>query len=268
MRDPYPMRSAPQDQADGLRRMFAASRPRFVAVASNPHVAFAGVLLERLTTAFSTLGCKSLVVDAAESAPQPNELAALDLGACIEPLAAQVAYLAARGLPLRHVDARGSSEGLLHAVADAAPWADVIVVHAPASELSRLFSRRAIRPVLLAADHPTSVTHAYAAMKVLAGRNGLMAYDLLLSVDPASPRRDRIAAQLASCADRFLGTVLCDVARIDPASDVHDTPGAELLRLTHDLLATDDDLLTPLALHAATAAQPHSAWPAQAAPRN
>jgi flagellar biosynthesis protein FlhG len=254
MRDMTSMRFAPQDQADGLRRMFAAARPRFVAVASNPQVAFAGVLLERLTAAFATLGCKSLVVDAAENAPDPDELAALDLTNCIEPLSQQVAYLAARGLPMRHVDARGSCEGLLHAVADAAPWADIVVIHAPANELSRVFGRRAIRPVLLAADHPASVTSAYAAMKLLAARNSLMTYDLLLSVDPASPRRDRIAAQLNSCADRFLGAVLCDVARIDPASDVHDAPSAELLRLTHDLLAGDDEGVAT-ALHAQAAAQ-------------
>jgi flagellar biosynthesis protein FlhG len=267
MRDTYAMRSAPQDQADGLRRMFAASRPRFVAVASNPQVAFAGVLLERLTTAFATLGCKSLVVDAAENAPEPNELAALDLANCIEPLAQQVAYLAARGLPMRHVDARGSCESLLHALADAAPWADIVVIHAPATELSRVFGRRAIRPVLLGADHPASVTSAYAAMKLLAARNGLMAYDLLLSIDPASPRRERIAAQLNSCADRFLGAVLCDVAYVDPASDVHDAPGAELLRLTHDLLASDDEGVA-MAMHAQQAAAFTTAWPHAAVARN
>ena len=51
-----PSRTLPSDQADGLRRMFAGSRPRFVALASNPHVAFAGVLIERLTAAYTALG--------------------------------------------------------------------------------------------------------------------------------------------------------------------------------------------------------------------
>ena len=50
MRDSaFPSQPMPLDQADGLRRMFAARRLRVVAVASNPHVAFSGVLLERLT---------------------------------------------------------------------------------------------------------------------------------------------------------------------------------------------------------------------------
>jgi flagellar biosynthesis protein FlhG len=260
--------AAPGDQADGLRRMFAGTRPRFIAVASNPHVAFSGVLLERMTTAFATLGLKSVVVDASEQAPVPHELAMLELAACVEPLSADVAYLAARGLPLRHVDARGSSAGFLHAVADAVPRADVVLMHAPATDLSRLFSRRATRPVLLASDHPTSVTQAYAAMKLMAARNGLMSYDLLLSIDPASPRRDRIAEQLGSCADRFLGAVLHDWTAIDPASDVQDLPSAELLRLAHALLGADDDTLIPEPLASRTARQPSPAWPAAAAGRN
>jgi flagellar biosynthesis protein FlhG len=257
MRDSHFSRPQPLDQADGLRRMFGASRPRFVAVASNPHVAFSSVLLERLTTAFSLLDCKSLVVDACEQAPAPHELAMLDLAACVEPLSAEVSYLAARGLPLKHVDARGSSAGFLLALADAAPQADVIVVHAPASDLSRLFTGRALRPVLLAADHPRSVTQAYAAMKLLALRNGLMSYDLLLAADPASPRRGRIAEQLGSCADRFLGAVLHDAAVVDPASAVQEMPPADLLRVAHALLLPD---AAEGGMHAAPPL-PRSPWP-------
>jgi len=177
----------------------------------------------------------------------------VDLSACIEPLSTDVAYLAARGLPLRHVDARGSCVAFLQAAADAAPWAQLLVVHAPASELSRLVGPRALRPLLMAADHPTSVTQAYAAMKLLASRNGLMSYDLLLCCEPHSPRRERIAPQLADTADRFLGAVLHDWAVVDPASDVHDLPSPELLRLAHGLVRADDDApgLLPGALPAA-----------------
>jgi len=252
MRDFFSSRPQPLDQADGLRRMFGASRPRFVAVASNPHVPFCGVLLERLTSAFAALGHRSIVVDASEQAPAPNEMAMLDLAACVEPLSQDVCYLAARGLPIRHVDARGSSASFLQAVADAAPQADAMVVHAPASDLSRLFAGRALRPVLLSADHPRSVTHAYGAMKLLALRNGLMSYDLLLCADPASPRRDRIAEQLSSCADRFLGAVLHDAALVDPASDVNDIPSAELMRVAQALLA-QEDAWPPAAPHADSA---------------
>ena len=152
-------------------------------------MAFSSVVLERLTTVLGAMGLNTLVVDAADSSPAPHELAALDLRACIEPLSAQVSYLAARGLPLRHVDTRGSSAHFLDRLQAAAPQARVLLVHAGASDLARLFARRALRPVLLAADHPESLTHAYAAMKLLAQRCALMSYDLLLAAPPAGRAR-------------------------------------------------------------------------------
>jgi flagellar biosynthesis protein FlhG len=242
MRDFAHSSPQPLDQADGLRRLFGGgTRTRFVAIASNPHVSFAGVMLERLTAAFATLGLRSLVVDAAETAPEPHELAALDLSACVQPVSSHVCYLAARGLPLRYVNAHGSCASFLQEVADAAQGTDVVVVHAPASDLCRLFAQRVLRPVLLAADQPASVTHAYAAMKLVSGRTGLMSYDLLLAADEQSPRRERIAQQLAGCADHFLGAVVRDWAAVDPASDVRDAPSASLLRLAHGLLRADDE---------------------------
>jgi hypothetical protein len=252
MTDFYATRPQPLhalDQADGLRRMFAASRVRFVAVAENPHVAFSGVLLERLTAAFAAAGQHTLVVDAADASPAPHELAMIDLAACIEPLSAQVSYLAARGLPLRHVNTRGATDSFLCALIDAAPHVDLMLVHASASDLSRMFVRRAVRPVLLAADQPDSVTHAYGAMKLLARRNELMAFDLLLAASPQSPRRDRIAQQLASCADNFLGAVLHDWAAIDPACDVADAPTPALARLCEAQLRSEEEPMSDASWH-------------------
>jgi hypothetical protein len=219
--------NAVPDQADGLRRMFSGARTRFIAVAANPDVAFAGLALERLATACSAPQRDVLVVDAANAPAQ--DLARIDLALCIEPLAPHLSYLPARGLPLKHVDARGSCEGFLDAVSQAAPDAGVVIVHAPATELGRLFARRDVRPVLLAADHPASVTSAYANMKLLAQRHGLMAFDLLLVAAANSPRTPRIAEQLALTADRFAGAVLHDWAAIDPAAR-REMPAA-LLRL-------------------------------------
>jgi flagellar biosynthesis protein FlhG len=234
-------RTPPLDQADGLRRLFA-SRASFVAVAANPHVSFAGVMLERIATACAMLGRRVLVVDAADSAPPPHELALLDLPAGIEPLSPQVSYLPARGLPLRHVDARGTMANFLVALRDAAPAADAVIVHAGASHLSRLFATTTVRPLLLAADHPTSVTHAYAAMKLLVQRNGLMAFDLVLAAGDASPRRTRIAEQFARCADSFLGAVLHDWAAVDPAGDAQEAPPSALFALVAALLTDPQDL--------------------------
>ena len=44
-----------------------------------------------------------MVVDAGASSPPPNELAALDLAACIDALSPRVSYLPARGLPRAYV---------------------------------------------------------------------------------------------------------------------------------------------------------------------
>ncbi len=238
---PPPM---PLDQADGLRRLFAHAQVRFVPVVSNPHMAFGGVMLERLCSGFAEQGCHTLVIDAGENAPEPNEIAQVDLAECIETLSPEVSYLGARGLPLRYVDAQGSTAGFLNAVARVAPGADVVLVHASASELCRLFSRYEIgaqpnnrpRPLLLADDRPVSVTHAYAAMKLLTQRAGLLVHDLLLSAAPSSPRSERIAMQIATCADDFLGAVLRDWVQVDPASDPRSASTAALQRWVRDTL--------------------------------
>jgi hypothetical protein len=250
MREPL-SRSQPLDQADGLRRLFAHARVRYVPVVSNPNVAFGGVMLERLCTAFAEHGKHTLVVDASERASAHAEMALLDLSACIESLSPQVSYLAARGLPLRFVDANGSTHPFLQAVADAAPHADVVLVHASASELCRLFARggqlHPVRPLLLADDRPASVTHAYAALKLLTQRAGLVVHDLLLGAAPQSPRAERIAMQLATCADDFLGAVLRDWVQLDPASSAHEPATPALRRLVREMLKAEapDDTLTP-----------------------
>jgi hypothetical protein len=233
-------RSLPLDQADGLRRLFAHARVCVLPVVSNPHVAFGGVMLERLCTAFAEQGRHTLVVDAAEQASAHSEMALLDLAECIEPLSPQVSYLAARGLPLRFVDSTGSTAGFLRALTEAAPACDVILVHASASEHCRLFARSAgfegVRPLLLADDRPASVTHAYAALKLLTQRAGLIVHDLLLGAAKHSPRSERIAMQIATCADDFLGAVLRDWVQIDPACDAAEPPSPELRRLVREQL--------------------------------
>jgi hypothetical protein len=237
MRDPV-SRPMPLDQADGLRRLFAHGGTRFVPLVSNPHMAFGGVMIERLCAALAEHGRHTLVVDAGERAGAATDLALVDLPACVEQLSASVSYLAARGLPLRHVDARGHAGGFLHAVADAAPQADVVLVHAGAAELGRMFARsdEAVRPLLLADDRPASVTHAYGAMKLLVQRAGMAVFDLLLGAAEHSPRSERIAMQLATCADDFLGAVLRDWAQVDPASEVSEPPSTALRRMVRERL--------------------------------
>jgi flagellar biosynthesis protein FlhG len=222
----------PRDQADGLRRMFAAAEGRIVPVVANPHVEHHGALLARLAGVFAEQGLNTLVVDAADTAPEPGELAFIDLGACVEMLAPQLGYLAARGLPMQHVDTHGSCASFIPRVMNVVADVDVVVLHADARVLARTLGQRELRPVLLASSHGESVTHAYAAMKLLVQRLGLMSYDLALPVSRArTPSPRQIAERLADCADRFLGAALHDWAAIDPNLALVDACGPELMRL-------------------------------------
>lgn len=236
MRDFYAnSAAAPFDQAEGLRQLFAGrghSRRQVIALAANPHVAFSALALDRIATTLSGLGRQVLVVDAAASAPAPHELARLELAAGVEPMMPGVAYLPARGLPLQYVDTRGSAARFVEALLDAVPTADVVLLHAEAGELARLLTRRDARPLLLAADHPESLKHAYASCKLLMQRTGLATFDLLLAASSRSPRLLNIVASLRGCADSFLGAIVHDWALVDPAwaevvsADGEDAPRA------------------------------------------
>lgn len=241
MRDFYASsRPGPLDQADGLRRLFAGRRRQVMPLVANPHVPFSGLVLDRLAAVLAAQGLQVLVVDAGATSPPPHELSGVDLAACVERLSSRVSYLPARGLPLSYIDTRGSAAGFIDAVQLAAPQAEVLLLHAEGPELARVFRRRAARPLLLGADHPESIKHAYANLKLLAGRCELMTFDLLLTASPMSPRAAAIAASLAGCADRFVGATLLHTALIDPAGDLADAPGADLAPLLAAQLALDE----------------------------
>ena len=230
----------PLDQAEGLRRMFARQQRRYFTLVSNPHVRHSGVAVERLTAALSLLGLRSLVVDAGETSPPAPEAAALDLAACIERLTPRVSYLPGRGLSRRYVDTHGSSASLLEEFKRVAPRVDVVLVHAPAPELARLFTQRSARPVLLASDQPESVKHAYASLKLLSKRSGWMSFDLLLLSAGQPARYSRIADSVSSCADELLSAALHDWAALDPKGHASEPPSPELMRLVVAQLELDD----------------------------
>lgn len=225
------------DQADGLRRMFAAApRQQIVPVVANALADCAPAVLERLSLAFAELGAHALVVDAADSAPMPHELVDIHLGSCIERLGSQVSYLAARGLPRRYVNLRGSSESWLGELEQSAPWADVILMHASAADLSRMLGQREVCPVLMAGTESASLTDAYASMKLLSQRMKLVVFDLMVGVTHRQRRADRVAERLGTCAENFLGAMLRAHATVDLDEPLNRPVSPVLSRLAADQL--------------------------------
>ena len=233
-------RPQPLDQADGLRRMFAGRRRRVLPLVANPFVAFSGLVLDRLGAVLAGQGREVLVVDAASASPPPHEMAALELSACIERVGQRLCYLPAAGLPMAYVDTRGCAGRFIDALQAAAPQAEVILLHADASDLARILKRRAARPVLIGADHPNSIKHAYAGAKLLAQRCSLMTFDLLLAASPQSPRAAAITQSLAGCAETFLSAMLCHAALIDPAEEASAPADEALSELLAAQLALDE----------------------------
>jgi flagellar biosynthesis protein FlhG len=244
---------AANDQAAGLRRLFGSARKRFIALAHNEQVTQASLVIDRLCDAAAAVGLHTLVVDAADSAPAPHEMALIDLPSCVETVSDDVWYLAARGLPIRHVDTQGRCTAFLEALEHAAPQADLVMVHAGTVDLARLFAGQRLRPLLLGADTPRAMTEAYASLKRLALRPGWLAHDLLIVADPDGPRTERLGESLAECAERFLGAAIHDCVVIDPRADAASTPDARLIHLLRAQMAQDllqESAAMPLAHYA------------------
>lgn len=223
---------APSDQADGLRRLFGGGGAAIVPVVANPHVTHHGAMLAQVASAFSSEGLNTLVVDAADTAPEPAELAFLDLAGCVEPLAPQLAYLAARGLPMQSVDTHGSCAKFLPRMMDLVPGIDVLVVHADVRVLCRMLGQRELRPVLIASAETDALTHAYAALKLMTQRLGLFSVDLVCpTARRGQPSPQAIAERVADCADRFLGAALHDWAAVEPHLALGQSAGVDLARL-------------------------------------
>lgn len=227
------------DQADGLRRLFARSSCTVLPLVSNPHVRASGVAVERVTAVLALMDRRTLVVDAGETSPLPDEASALDLAPCIERLSPKIAYLAARGLPRRYVDTHGSAARFVDELTRLVPDAQVLLVHASAADLARMCTGRELRPVLLASDHPESVKHAYAGMKLLSQRAGWNSFDLLMSASLRSQRVASICTTLADCADQFVGASLRLWAQVDPDASARQAPDASLQKLVRSHFELD-----------------------------
>ena len=233
--------ATPRDQAHGLRQLFAGQDLCFLPLVHNPQVPGAGAVMERLCAALAELGHRTLVVDAADSASPAHQLATVDLAACVEPLSPQVAYLAAGGLAMQFLDSRATLAGFVEALrataAASSVRADVVLLHAGALDLRRMFVGKTPRPLLLAGNRPDSLTHAYTAMKLLSQRLGALAYDLVVAGDVSQRRARRMGERLADCADHFLGAALRQVVVVDPEQPAQAPPSAELRALVAELVS-------------------------------
>lgn len=249
----------PADQAHGLRQLFVTRVLRFIPVVANSASGSGGLVLEHLCAVYAECGLNILVVDASEQARTPSELVDFDLSEGIQALSRQVSYMPARGLPLRYADTRGSCTQLLDALADASPRSDVVIVHARASELVRLFGDRTrgnpVRPLVYTNDLAEGLTEAYAALKVLSQRGGWMSYDLLVCAVADSTQAAPVVERLAQCADDFLGVAQRSAQRLDPETAADGEPHPRFMELAAGLLhgalphslgdAAFDHLLSP-----------------------
>jgi flagellar biosynthesis protein FlhG len=132
---------------------------------------------------------------------------------------------------MHYLDARATTAGFLQALAHAAPQADVVLLHAGAADLRRLFAGLAPRPVLLVGDRPDSLTEAYGAMKLLSQRLGALSYDVVIAAQVSLRRARQISERLAECADHFLGAAVGHCAVVDPAGAARAAAGDDLHRL-------------------------------------
>jgi flagellar biosynthesis protein FlhG len=230
------------DQAAGLRRLFSGgTHQRRVAVASNPHVACAGVLLERLTAAFAAQGCRTLVIDAADGAGVPAAAVLEDPALGIEPLGESLACLQARGLAQSLRGVGGGAAQWLQRLGAAAPQHDVLLVHAGATDLSRFFDGRVLTPLLLATEGADSLTHALASLRLLAPRHRCTQFDVLLGAPMTSPQAAHAVRHLGGWARNRLGLGLREGVAVDPARDGQ-APGVPpmLARLAAVLLEDEE----------------------------
>lgn len=236
------MFSRSDDQAAGLRALFAPRRAQLVPLVDNPLLEGAEALVDLLVGAYLERGLQVLVVDAGARAKAAGELAQLNLAACIETLSSQVAWLDARGLVAAHLDHRGSASRLLDRLQDAAPRADVILLRAPVAELARVIApgahgRPVCRPIVCTDLQQQNLTAAYSAMKWLAERAEARVFGLLVAGHPELALTKRVARQLGDCAERFLGAALPSWAGLEPNRRLN----AALRRLARDSLLGEEE---------------------------
>ena len=220
---------AANDQADGLRRLFGRRARASCRSRHNPHVACGGVVLERLCDAARRRwACTRWWSTPPTARRPPREMALIDLPSCIERLSDDVSYLPRAACRSAIVDTQRLDARLPRRRSATPRRRPTSCWCTPArADLARLFAQPArCARCCWAADTPRSVTHAYAAMKLLAQRAGLLAHDLLLGADAAAARAPSASPRsLAELRRAAFSARRCTTAwSIDPRPDASATP--------------------------------------------
>lgn len=233
-------RSPERDQASGLRRLFAADRPRVVSLVSNPQVTWSGMLIEHVGRAAVRLGFHPLILDAADTAPQAGEWCLADGGGLVAHRHVQASYLGSRGLLRRTLMAGRSGDQLVDAAFAAAPWADVLIVHAPADDLAGLHGPQAWSPLMMVDTRVDSLVQAYAALKRLS-RRGLPTWSLMIEASAHPVLGPRLASRLDDSARRFLSWGLHRAIVVHGHADEDHTASRQLTDLLESQLGSSID---------------------------
>ncbi|MCW7540521.1 hypothetical protein OOT46_22100 [Aquabacterium sp. A7-Y] len=230
------------DQAHGLRRLFAHHTVHLLPVAANPHNASSLVLLEGLCQGLAAQGLHTLVVDAVPG-PQTRGVDVataiardLDLGQWIDDFDARTSVLAAGDSLSCFAETEGGAALLFEALREAAPTADVIIIHAGASVLSALFGGKRVRPLIFTGDDAQSLTHAYASMKILAQFGGLHQHAVVMDAGAQAIGVPPAALRLVRCVSDFLGGEAHLVAVTSTANDNEHVLAQSLHQLSMNLL--------------------------------
>ena len=206
--------SAPVDQADGLRRLLTAGRPRIVAVAGLCAGVGATTVAMNLAAAFAQAGQPVLVLD--EHAPGPGSLCA---AWGVAP-AATLADVMVRGMPL--------------AAAAAQPMPGVHVLAAPARVWPAVFSARSrwprgvmiidvaldaqgqLSPVARLADDVAvvmqpgvaAITATYAGLKRLQFAHALQTFGFIVNRASSLREAQVVIGNVVATSSRFLALSL------------------------------------------------------------
>jgi len=214
-----------RDQASGLRRMASPSPVRVIAVASGKGGVGKTNISVNLAGALSELGNQTFILDADLGLANIDVLLGIQppfdlqhvingertleevivqtaFGVNIIPASSGVGQMADLG-PAEHA-------GLVRAFSELTMPIDFLIVDTAAgiSDSVVTFSRAAQEVLVVVCDEPTSITDAYALIKVLSNKHRINRFHVLSNMVENEAKGYDLYRKLALTADKFLGVGL------------------------------------------------------------